>query len=148
MKLTELLDTKVQGKAHPGNDQDTYSMNAKIGKRYIHFYASKYGDEWTVQFQESDNDGDFGGIYKVTNSGDELKVFAFVKDCILHLIKKYDPVVIDFSAEKDYDDKEKNTRGDLYARLLKRFTVPGYTVSRNTDSKSGIDNFKLLRKGL
>lgn len=146
MLVAELLNTKVKFEEDPENDTYTYSTKAKIGDRWIHFYAEGDPDsEWLISFTQSQHEDGFKSTFKLTGSGDELKVFAMVKDSVLALVAKHHPKTMVFAASKDDETKDKNTRGDLYARLVKRFSIPGYTAARSTNTKDHKDDFTLVK---
>lgn len=131
MKLHELLNRKVDYKVLTKTGRE-FSTGAKIGDRDIVFtalYASD-GNYWNVEFEEFSKDAEHG-TYDQTGSGNELEVFAMVKDSMLEFVKEYEPSEIYFSASKKDD---KDNRADVYEKMVKRFKVPGYTMTRANKS--------------
>jgi len=137
--IVEVLNTKVPYEIeHAGAEQ--FSTSATIGGRLITFYASTGDGEpgvWEIEFDERVENAT-GSMtsrkttYKQTGSGSELQVFSMIKDSIIELVKRYEPEVIMFTADKEGDN---DTRAELYARLLKRFTLPEYKTDVSQSSR-------------
>jgi len=135
MLVKELLDKKVKYKIKRA-ESDLFKTIATIGGREIEFTADEevgYPREWVATFSEvkkieSTEHRDYGK----TGSGSELEVFSMVKDSMLEFIQTYDPMMITFTATKDADGN--GNRADLYARLLQRFKIPGYSIKRRSVS--------------
>jgi len=129
MKLNEILNRKVDYEVTSKTDV-LFRAKAEIGNREIIFEAKydKQGKFWDIGFKERNDDGI---TYDTSGSGNEFEVFAMVKDCITEMIAHYKPDTLIFSADMggDYD-----TRADVYERLMKKFKVPGYTVTRKDKS--------------
>jgi len=128
MLLKEILNKKVKYTVEKANHYSFFTR-ATIGNRDIVFRAD-HDDEkgenfWYVTFEEfkKSEDGE-SSTYDITGSGNELEVFSMVKDSLLEFIEKYKPKLIEFTAEKENDS---DNRARLYARMLKRFRVSGYT---------------------
>jgi len=131
MLLNELLDTQVKGKILLDNT-NFFRAKARIGGRTIVFEAEAHDNAaetgvWSIVFVEETDDGD--ETTAATGSGNELKVFAFVKDCFKTLIRKRKPNLLLFSADHDGKNQGRNSRAELYKRLLEKFKVPGYKLS-------------------
>jgi hypothetical protein len=127
MLVKELLDKKVPFEVIQ-DDDSIFATSAKIGNRYIIFFAGMEEEgEWEIEFKESKDNPRMGGTYDLTGSGNELAVFSMIKDSIKELIARHKPKMIVFTASKS-DGSSK--RADTYERLLKKFVVPGYTFDR------------------
>lgn len=133
MLIAELLNKKVDYEVSRATS-DYFEAIAEIGSRTIRFSADKVdveenGDVWEVEFAEY-----VPGkrqTYQLTGSGNELEVFAMVKDCMLELVQRYQPYKLKFTADKD---NGKDKRGNTYERLIKRFKMPGYSYERTEET--------------
>lgn len=139
MKLTEILNKKVDYEVVRATNS-VFHTRATIGDRVINFGAIDEEDYWELSFGEKTKDGKV--TYKQTNSGNELEVFSMVKDSILEFITRYNPAVMELTADKS-EGQEVNTRANLYGRLINKFKLPGYTVNR--ESKNGTDVFRIVK---
>jgi hypothetical protein len=122
-------------------------VSADIGGRTIIFEAEDIEDSngnplWEITFFEKTKGG-FGFTYKQTGSGKELEVFAFVGQALQEFLDRYGPDKVYFTADKDDDSQEKNTRADVYEKLLKRAKFKNYKVVRDTNSR--YSKFELVR---
>jgi hypothetical protein len=68
-------------------------------------------NEWQVEFYRDNSQ-------EVTGQGDAQRIFATVLAAIQKFVKKYQPDVIKFSAEKS---NNSDSRSSLYDRLVSRF---------------------------
>jgi hypothetical protein len=84
---------------------------------------------WDIAFAEMDENGK--PIIAATGGGNELKVFAFVADCIRKLIDKKHPKYLYFTA-----DASEPARVKLYDRLAKKLEVK-YDLTKGAAKKSG-----------
>lgn len=139
MILLELLDTTPNFEILL-DKSGIFEVRSKIGKRTIDFNAFQSKIvldnkvKWGVEFIENGYD------YKLTGSGNEFKVFAFIKKCMEMLIEKHKPDIITFLS-----DKGDKSRTELYKRLLNKFlTSYNFTIIDVETSES--DYFKLERK--
>lgn len=139
MKIYEVLNSKVKGKVD-NMSNERYKSTATIGDRNIVFTANRFDDKknaWSVCFVE-DNEYIHSSTKK-TGSGDELKVFAFVKKTFLDFIKERRPDRIQFGS-----NKADRNRSKLYERMVKKFIPPNYRLEIKSDS--GEDFFVLTRE--
>jgi len=129
MLIKEILNTSSKFKVLQSN-KTRFETIATINGRQIEFIADYFDDVkyWDISFHERGVDGHLDSTQ--TGSGKELEVFAMVKDSLLAFIEKYKPEKMEFSAMKDDIDKPRNTRAELYDKLLARFKIPGYNVER------------------
>lgn len=144
MQLQELLNTKIDYKIIADTHVE-FSAKAAVGDREIivEIIRDEYADDdtWQLAFKESKDHGEFRtSTYSATGSGKEFEVFAFVKDVVFDFIKKKNPYLIIFTAEKEQGD---STRADLYDRLAKRLVVSGYR--RHRESGDYRDFFSFVR---
>jgi hypothetical protein len=142
MKLNEILNSKVDIEVVAEKPKE-FTTRAKIGDQTIEFTAFKsFKEGFEVMFgQPMGKQGEL--FLGKTNKGDELAIFSMVKESLLMFIKKYEPNIIQFSAEKDMDGSDN--RSSLYVRLIERFKVPGYTFDKQAFNKH--TNFKLTKDG-
>jgi len=139
MLINEILDRKVKYTVMKDSDSQ-FKAQAKINGRDIVFYAEEtWHGIWEVAFGEKTDDA-FDITYKKTGNGGELEVFSMVKELTLEMIKKHDPKKITFQAAKE----ENGNRGNLYARLVERFKIPGYKIERKSGDKR--DDFVLTKE--
>lgn len=140
MLINEILDRKVKYTILKDGDSQIKAQ-ATINGRTIIFYGEEtWHGIWEVAFGEKE-EGDDDITYKKTGNGGELEVFSMVKELTLELVKKHSPRKITFQAAKDV----KGNRGNLYARLIDRFKVPGYKIERKSGDKR--DDFILTKEG-
>lgn len=141
MKLTEILNKKVDYEVERASGT-LFHTRAEIGGRIINFAAVEEAfGEWELSFGEMTATR---ATYAKTGSGNELEVFAMVKDSILEFISRNAPDVMYFTADKE-GKKEKNNRAELYDRLIKRFKIPGYKYSREKGDLH--DRFLFVKNG-
>lgn len=145
MILQELLDTRFTDFKVNEDNASEYDAEAKIGDRTISFLATKENDlvdddlkrrtMWLVEFSEQkEGPAKFASqgtrtyhTYKLTGSGKEFAVFAFVKQCMEKLIEKHHPEIIKFTAEKE----DGGNRAEVYEKMIKRF-AKGYELKKYT----------------
>ena len=132
MILLELFNTKIKAEVEQ-DDGEGYQVTANIGDRDISFYSEIYSrDDKTVcyiEFMEVNKQGK--NTYTLTKSGKEFEVFAFVKQCMEHIIKKHKPDFITFSSKS-----EEASRISLYKKMIR--LAKGYKLSTkpiNRDNK-------------
>lgn len=136
MKLHEILNTAVDFEVLLQSRYE-FQTAAKIGPRNIFFTALNNGGSWEVSFKEVDATGK--SSHGVTGKGHELEVFSMVKDSILHFVDEYNPSAFHFSAEKD--DNDRDTRANLYDRLVRRLAIPNYKWERSKEENRDFFNF-------
>jgi hypothetical protein len=134
MNLYEILDKKFDFKVLE-DSSNVYEVETKIGDRIIQFTAEHWNTpenkhRWDVEFSEEvtrmvGKVQTVNRTHKLTRSGKEFEVFAFIKQCMENLIEKHHPDVIKFSADKE---SSKENRASLYQKMIKRF-AKGYKVS-------------------
>jgi hypothetical protein len=131
MLLNELLDSKVKITVKIDRT-DEFETSATINGRTIVFRGELDDDgqegDWFVVFGEPGEKNPKMLKYSLTGNGGELEVFSMVKDSLIMMVKKNSPDRINFVASKEKGSNTK--RADLYARLFKRFTIPGYKFER------------------
>lgn len=144
MKIKEIITELFNSKSKIENvkaTSDMYDVSAIIGNRRINFLAVKDdADEWDIQFYETPikqarNNYD---NFEKTGSGNEFNVFSFVIECLKKFLADYKPGVVYFTSEKS----DANRTG-LYAKMLARYKVPGYSVRK--EQEGGADVFALVR---
>jgi hypothetical protein len=128
MKLNEILSKKIDYEIID-DDEWSFRTKATVGDRVIIVECLRKDNlddnEWSVAFAEMDDEDN--GTFTATGKGKEFEVFALVKDVLTEFVKKQKPDRIEFTASKEND---KDNRGDLYERFLKRFKIPGYSYER------------------
>jgi len=135
--IYETLDSKVDLEQIEDNSKMTQWV-LKTSKSSILFEMRWFGSNHSV--------GDFyfkdiKGGYKLTGNGDELKIFAACKQILEWAIKEKGTNTISFEADKSAGN---GVRDQVYRRLLKRWTPPGFEFSEITDEHSA--NFFLRKK--
>lgn len=133
MILLEILTKKFTNLEVNEDSALSYDVDAKIGNRKINFTASRWAENegpslWEVEFSEEIPPVVPGvtrthHTYEITKSGKEFEVFAFVKQCMEHVINKHKPKFIKFTADK----AGSISRASIYERLLKKF-LKGYSI--------------------
>ena len=125
MKLTEILDSQphyLVTKANPLH----FCATGEIGKnRWITFVGER--DEpgvWYVEFYEENLKTGLPTAL-MTGSGRELEVFSFVKRALGEIVKRYEPVIIRFTAAE--------SRVPLYKKLITKFKPHEYDLSTRID---------------
>ena len=114
----EAFDTKVPYTVSSASN-DSFETYAIIGNRKIVFVGEELEPEsWEVSFDQRDSSGTQFGK---TGSGSEMQVFSFVIESIKELISRYRPMELTFTSSKADEN-----RTSLYARMLKRISIPGY----------------------
>jgi hypothetical protein len=142
MTLLEILDRKIDYTV-VRDTPDRFTAKAQIGQRLINISIEpdELGaepDAWNVVFWESDLKGQ-GFKVHATKSGNELEVFALVKEVMQDFVKKRNPAVLIFSAEK-----QSGSRAKLYNSFLTRFKLPNYKYERVVGDYD--DHFYLRRQ--
>ena len=87
------------------------------------------------------------GSTSKTGGGDQQRIFATVMDAARKLIKDLNPDLIFFSSVKSTgpNDKRRDSRAKLYARMIQRFAKPlGYVSSSEKDDSETM--FTLRKK--
>lgn len=135
--IYESLDSKIDLEQIEDNSKITQWV-LRTGKATIIFELRWFGSKRDVaDFYFKDTDSG----YNLTGKGGELKVFSACKQIIEWAIKEHSISVLTFEADK----RDGNgVRDQLYRRLLKRWTPPGYEFSEVTDEHSA--NFILKKK--
>lgn len=114
--LTELFDKPfVWSKI----DDLTYQFHTDAGLRYEVSLYTIGAKLWELYFEDEN------GNYGVTGSAgrEALRIFSTVMDCLKDFIKTKKPSNIYFEADKEAG----NSRSNIYTKITKRFTFPGYT---------------------
>lgn len=139
MIIAEILNKVPDYKVLKDTDE-IFKVESTINDRKIYVAVERTDDEndlWEVVFYEQ-NAG--GSEWNLTKNGGEFQVFALAKDVIMQVIKKRDPAEIGFSADKA-EGREK-----LYQKLVDKFIIPGYEVSKLNPEKSHSIFFSLTKK--
>ena len=134
--IHEVLDTKADLEQIEDNSKMTQWV-LRTGNATIIFELRWFGskrESCELYFKDTDSG------YNLNGKGNELKIFAACKQILEWAIKEHDPYVISFEADKS----EGSVRDQLYRRMLKRWTPPGYSFSEVGDSRSA--NFTLKKK--
>lgn len=149
--LLELFDAKAEYEVDMA-DADSFVASTTIGGRKIQFCASNYGpddsgqDAWEVEFFEV-SDKHIGGTFGLSGSGAEVAVMNMVKKALEEFVSRYAPATIKFTADKNAwpgKDKPSNSRAQLYARMVKRYTPRNYEAIIEPEDHSTF--FTLKRK--
>jgi len=136
MRLDELLNSNVSGKVIK-QTENVFITSAEIGNRTIRFSADSYGPEqWEIAFLEQSSSK--GDTFGTSGSGNELQVFSFIVESIKLFISMYAPAEIYFTSEPS-----EGSRSKLYARMIKKISVPGYTNS--VVPNTGNHHFQIIR---
>jgi hypothetical protein len=101
------------------------------------------GDEWRVEFHRNNSQ-------EVTGEGDSQRVFATVLKAIQQFIKKQQPWMLTFSADKEgYSDADKQSRVRLYDRMVKRYAQAwGYETRQQELSDKVVYELNRAGEGL
>jgi hypothetical protein len=148
MKLYEILDTKTELSIEEDFFDNHFRASTKINNEvytcnclltFIEKYISLFDDEsskdnfvkfineaktkdiWEISFFESTKYS-----FNLTNIGNPLPVFSFVKQALLEFNKKYKPKYISFTSDS-------NSRKQLYIKLIKKSIHVKKTYVFNTD---------------
>ena len=135
MKLYEILDTKTELSIEEDFFDNNFRASTKINNEvytcnclltFIENYISLFDDEslkdnftkfineanskdiWEISFFESTKYS-----FNLTNIGNPLPVFSFVKQALLEFNKKYKPKYISFTSDS-------NSRKQLYIKLISK----------------------------
>lgn len=124
--IRESFNSKIPYTVDYANN-DSFQTRAEIGGRIVIFGGAAYDREnpfvWQVAFEERKNKNG-GSHFGKTNSGNEMQVFSFVLDSMRELIARYRPLEIQFTSSKSDEN-----RSSLYARMIKRYPIEGYTFA-------------------
>ena len=148
MKLYEILDTKTELSIEEDFFDNNFRASTKINNEvytcnclltFIEKYISLFDDESSkdnfVKFINEANTKDIWEIsffestkysFNLTNIGNPLPVFSFVKQALLEFNKKYKPKYISFTSDS-------NSRKQLYIKLIKKSIHVKKTYVFNTD---------------
>ena len=135
MKLNEILDTKTELSIEEDFFDNNFRASTKINNEvytcdclltFIETYISLFDDESSkdnfVKFINEANSKDIWEIcffestkysFNLTNIGNPLPVFSFVKQALLEFNKKYKPKYISFTSDS-------NARKQLYTKLINK----------------------------
>lgn len=135
MKLYEILDTKTELSIEEDFFDNHFRASTKINNEvytcnclltFIEKYISLFDDESLkdnfVKFINEANSKDIWEIsffestkysFNLTNIGNPLPVFSFVKQALLEFNKKYKPKYISFTSDS-------NSRKQLYIKLISK----------------------------
>ena len=135
MNLYEILDTKTELSIEEDFFDNHFRASTKINNEvytcnclltFIEKYISLFEDESSkdnyVKFINEANSKDIWEIsffestkysFNLTNIGNPLPVFSFVKQALLEFNKKYKPKYISFTSDS-------NTRKQLYIKLISK----------------------------
>ena len=86
--------------------------------------VDKEGHSIIIEFIKKRKSDDHRSTYDMTGEGDAMRILATVLDIIKFIIKKHEPMIIKFGADKKQfiGNKEKKTgRAGAYAAMVKRF---------------------------
>ena len=110
--VAEAFDTPYKTKTEKSEYGDV-DVLAKLpdGTNLSIMFNHEGDNEWQVEFYRDNSQ-------EVTGQGDAQRIFATVLAAIQKFVKKYQPDVIKFSAEKS---NNSDSRSSLYDRLVSRF---------------------------
>jgi hypothetical protein len=110
--VAEAFDNPYKTKTEKSEYGDV-DMLAKLpdGTNLSIMFNHEGDNEWQVEFYRDNSQ-------EVTGQGDAQRIFATVLAAIQKFVKKYQPDVIKFSAEKS---NKSDSRSSLYDRLVSRF---------------------------
>ena len=117
--IAEAFDRPYKTKTEK-SDYGDVDMLAKLpdGTNLSIMFNHEGDNQWQVEFYRDNSQ-------EVTGQGDAQRIFATVLASIQKFVKKYQPDVIKFSAEKS---NSSDSRSSLYDRLVARFAQQlGYT---------------------
>ena len=148
MKLNEILDTKTELSIEEDFFDNNFRASTKINNEvytcdclltFIETYISLFDDESSkdnfVKFINEANSKDIWEIcffestkysFNLTNIGNPLPVFSFVKQALLEFNKKYKPKYISFTSDS-------NARKQLYTKLINKSIQVKKTYVFDTD---------------
>jgi hypothetical protein len=139
MKAYEIVDESFNSRV-PGklvkSTANSHTIHAEIGDRIIAYHAyldvgSTDQRVLSIEFYERPiSDTKWTPEYGKTGSGDAMKVFSFIIDCVKDSIIDYDPDLITFSSSK-----EDGNRSALYAKIVSRVKIPGYRLGKIDDAR-------------
>ena len=112
VRVWEAFDNPYKTKTEK-SDYGDVDMLAKLpdGTNLSIMFNHEGDNEWQVEFYRDNSQ-------EVTGQGDAQRIFATVLAAIQEFVKKYQPDVLKFSAEKSNDS---DSRSSLYDRLVSRF---------------------------
>jgi hypothetical protein len=112
VRVWEAFDNPYKTKTEKSEYGDV-DMLAKLpdGTNLSIMFNHEGDNEWQVEFYRDNSQ-------EVTGQGDAQRIFATVLAAIQKFVKKYQPDVIKFSAEKS---NNSDSRSSLYDRLVSRF---------------------------
>jgi hypothetical protein len=112
VRVWEAFDNPYKTKTEK-SDYGDVDMLAKLpdGTNLSIMFNHEGDNEWQVEFYRDNSQ-------EVTGQGDAQRIFATVLAAIQKFVKKYQPDVIKFSAEKS---NNSDSRSSLYDRLVSRF---------------------------
>ena len=110
-----------------------------------HFWGLRNYTGHTIAIEFIKRDAQYGHpTYDMTGEGDAIRIMATVLDIIKSIIKKHEPMMITFSADK-IEGSKKTGRAGAYGAIVKRFAGKlGY----KSDAKDSVDrtDWKLVKK--
>ena len=122
MILAELFDTKYEYEIKD-KSKSRFHVTKQIGDREIGiFFYRDQGNIWELIFAEKLKHNDMWS-YKLSGSGSEFKVFAFVSNALKDFIHDYFAEVDELYCTTD------SSRAKIYEKLLKK--VNGFELIRN-----------------
>lgn len=151
MKLNELFDQpndSIQMKQSGGmvDFTATLSDDSQID---CEFYKSKHyagRNNWYFSFTRKESGAhDWTRSNGKTGTGNEMEVFATVVEMASRFVAKIQPDVIQFTAEKQFDDPRRMSRANLYKRMAARLAGNAYDVKFDNDPDAV--HFTLVKKG-
>jgi GNAT superfamily N-acetyltransferase len=112
VRVWEAFDNPYKTKTEK-SDYGDVDMLAKLpdGTNLSIMFNNQGDNEWQVEFYRDNSQ-------EITGQGDAQRIFATVLAAIQKFVKKYQPDVIKFSAEKS---NNSDSRSSLYDRLVARF---------------------------
>lgn len=147
MIINEILTSKIENyQTTVGNTY--FYTSADINDKRYEFSALRYvthtPDYWLVQFEYKEKDLASEvprykeGEIERTGSGDEFKVFSFVKKSMEDFFNHYSPNIVLFSSSDSY-------RSNLYKKLVDRYVPSNYNLEEKKNPQTNSSIF-ILRK--
>lgn len=151
MLLTELFDNPNQNiqLKQSGRSYDFTSVLSDNSQIDCEFYKSQHyagKNNWYFSFTRKESGAhEWTRSNGKTGTGNETEVFATVVAMATQFVTKQNPDVIQFTAEKQFDDPRRMSRANLYKRMAARLAGNAYDVQFDNDPDAV--HFTLVKKG-
>lgn len=136
--VLESFDQPYDYEVVDSNDEEFLAKFKTDAGKSVVFAAAK-APIWIAYFLVN-------GDTDITGGGEQFRIFATVIKIFKDFVDRYNPEVVDFEARKSQDGNSRNSRINLYTRMVKKLaTSEGYKFEIRD---SGIDvRFSLTKAG-